>query len=157
MKGGDIPFWIEYVGENQDFRWRTKAQANYDLTQFTKDSFKLLNGNGKVIARCIDGHLTVEPGYKWDGCTGIGALTETGPTLIASIPHDILYIAKKCEPSLKYTLNQADIYFNRLMKTLYSDRGVSSVRPTLYYYGIKLLGWPFKFNKVPGYSVVKGK
>lgn len=153
MKPADIPYSIEFIGENCDFRWRTKYDMKYDLSTFTDATFTVLNGDGKAIARCRDGGLVVYKGYKWDGCTGIGCLTETGPTLLASIPHDLLYIAKKARRDLPYTLKQADRYFRGLMETLYDGRGQSSIRPWLYYYGIQVIGWPFKLNKVPGYSV----
>lgn len=150
----NLPSYIEFIGENSDFKYRLKNTMLFPLSAaFDNDTFDLLNGDGKVIASLRNGVLKVEKGYKWDGCTFIGNFTETAETVEASIPHDILYIAKKCSPSaLKYTLNQADLYFNRLMKTLYGDKS-KSVRPTLYYYGIKIFGWPFKFNKVPGYFV----
>lgn len=149
----DVPYSIEYIGENGDFLWRTKYDMQYDLTKFTNASFTVHNGNGRAIAKCTDGMLVVYRGYKWDGCTIIGQVTETGPTLLASVPHDLLYIAKKAERKLPYTLSQADTYFRQLMETLYAGRGQHSVRPRLYYYGIKVLGWPFKFKKVPGYTV----
>lgn len=146
-----LPYFIEQINENKDFKYRLTATLTFILPDyFNKTNFDLLNGDNKIIASCRNGILEVKKGYKWDGCTVIGELTETPETLQASIPHDILYIAKKCEPSLPYTLNQADVYFNRLMKVLYQGE---SIKPTLYYYGIKFFGWPFKFNKVPGYSV----
>lgn len=148
----NLPEHIEFIGENSDFKYRLKNTMIFALPkEFDNNDFDLLNGNGKVIASCRNAVLKVMKGYKWDGCTFIGNFTETRETLEASIPHDILYIAKKCEPNkLTFTLNQADLYFNRLLKTLYERK---SIRPTLYYYGIKIFGWPFKFNKVPGYTV----
>lgn len=135
-------------------RWQTTRDVTFDIGFVTNEKFRLKNGDGDVIASCADGVLNVWSGYKWDGCTGIGKLTETGPTLIASIPHDILYIANKdSHGKLKYSLAKADTYFRNLMAMLYASRGMSSIRPNLYYGAVATIGLPFKFNKVPGYTV----
>lgn len=154
MKAKDVPYWISYIGENDDFRWQTTMDATFDITSVTRENFILKNGDGAVIAESESGSLLVHKGYKWDGCTGIGKLTETGPTLIASIPHDILYIAKKdAGGKLKYSLAKTDTYFRSLMAMLYGKRGMSSIRPNLYYGAVVTFGLPFKFNRVPGYTV----
>lgn len=146
--------WIEYLGENKDFKWVTTRRATFDIMSIFKGHFTLYNGDGKAIAVCEGGVLKVMPGYKWDGCTFIGNFTETPQSLVASIAHDILYIAKKNKRDLGYTLSQADQYFRELMTSIYERDGVHhAVRPYIYRAGIFLFGWPYKFTSVPGYTV----
>lgn len=61
--------------------------------------------------------LYVYPQFTWDGCTGVGRIKESKYTLLASLVHDILYIAKKNCHSLPFTLDDADILLKKLIDT----------------------------------------
>ena len=152
-----LPFFIKKIDESKDFRYCTIATVVFPAMGFKPEDFSLYDCNNKMVAKCTDGNLTVYPGYKWDGCTVIGNLTETPETLYASIPHDIYYIAKKNLDGVKlnYSLNEVDRYFFILMDSLYKNAGKNSCRPKLYFTGLKLLGWPWHYNKVKGYRVEK--
>lgn len=147
------PHWIKYIGENSEFKWETTLDAIYDISTFSKDSFTIKDTSGKLLVKASDGKMRIYKGFKWDGCTVIGKLTETPQTLVASAAHDALYIAKKNCPQLSFSLVQTDTYFKQLMKALYLADGITSVRPELYYFGIKAFGWPYKGGSVPGYIV----
>lgn len=152
-----LPFYIKEIKESDDFRYKTIADVSFIIDDFKPEDFTLYNGEGAKVAYCINGTLTVLSGYKWDGCTVIGQFTETPESLQASIPHDIFYIAKKntCGVELNYSLDDVDKYFKCLMNTLYEKAGKKSNRPSIYFTGLKLFGWPWHYNKVKGYTVTK--
>lgn len=96
--------------------------------------------------------MTVEAGYEWDGCSYVGVITETIPTLIASLSHDILHVVKKFDGTPDrirdaFTWADVDFTFMSQMDALYEGK---SVRPFIYYWGLRLFGWPWHHNKVKG-------
>lgn len=154
--------WIEPIFENASFKYMTTKDVEFTFDGIDTSDFTLKNTSGQTlaIARCVRkasptrSVLTVKKGFKWDGCTGVGNIYENKYTLMASIVHDILYIAQKdSDKKLPYTLGEADILLKKQIELWQKHDGVKSCIASVYYWGIKIFGWAWKFNKVPGYIV----
>lgn len=106
--------------------------------------WKLKDKKGKLVAEADIDKLTIYPGYKWDGCTGIGMLYEDIYTLQASLLHDILYEAlavKGFNPV--YSSFQADYWFSQLIKILAGYK----ILPEVYRAALAVLGTPYRVIK----------
>lgn len=100
--------------------------------------------SGRLLFRFTETMLIVYSGYRWDGSTVAGRFYENQQTLRCSILHDVLYqLAKQKDFKSPCSMWRADRIFRNEMK----DCGVSFFLRNVWFYGITLLGWPWKFGK----------
>lgn len=95
----------------------------------------------KLIAFADTDKITIQPGYKWDGCTGIGELYEDKYTLQASILHDLLYEVLSIDGyEAKFSQLQADYWFSKLLEIVSGYK----VLPKVYRAALAALGTPYR-------------
>ncbi len=112
------------------------------------------------MVRCRASIVAVFPGYMWDGSTFIGNYYEDEVTLVASLIHDILYNANKNPDNIKvkFTLWRADTIFSEYLTQGYRKTGTffqKYIVPSLYKWGLWILGTPWKFGNNKYYKLKK--
>lgn len=93
--------------------------------------------NGKTYISANRQYLRVHKDYQWNGCTGA---IDTKSNLRASLIHDALYQLIQCGFS-EMNYKQADKMFYDCMR----EDGFKFSR--LYYWGVRLFGWPWRMKK----------
>jgi len=81
-----------------------------------------------------DGELKIYPGYKWDGASG--AVFQTKPMRIASLPHDALYLLMRAGKLDRSHRKEVDDLFHRLCIA----NGMWKFRADYAYAAIRKLG-----------------
>ena len=110
----------------------------FTFNNFTHPYIKLINGN-----------LTINIGYAWDGATG--PVINTKNTLIASLVHDALYQAMRLNliPNNEDTRKLADKTFYSILK----DNGVFAIRRSVWYFAVRVFG-RFFYKKKQGNDII---
>lgn len=110
----------------------------FTFNNFTHPYIKLINGN-----------LTINIGYAWDGASG--PVIDTKNTLIASLVHDALYQAMRLNliPNNEATRKLADKTFYSILK----DNGVFAIRRSVWYFAVRVFG-RFFYKKKQGNDVI---
>ena len=110
----------------------------FTFNNFTHPYIKLINGN-----------LTINIGYAWDGATG--PVINTKNTLIASLVHDALYQAMRLNliPNNEDTRKLADKTFYNILK----DHKVFVLRRSIWYFAVRVFG-RFFYKKKQGNDII---
>lgn len=143
----------------EDFKYRLTEKKIF-VTGYSLGNWKLLTPDNQVVALCQGGVVVVYEGYMWDGSTVIGEHYEDEVTLEASLIHDVLYNANKNPDDIKvsFTLWRADVIFAEYLTRLYSKTGTffqKHIFPSLYKWGLWILGTPWKFGNNKYYRLEK--
>lgn len=110
----------------------------FTFNNFTHPYIKLINGN-----------LTINIGYAWDGASG--PVIDTKNTLIASLVHDALYQAMRLNliPNNEDTRKLADKTFYNILK----DHKVFVLRRSIWYFAVRVFG-RFFYKKKQGNDII---
>ncbi len=99
--------------------------------------FPTLNINTPFIALTMEGLLTIQKYYAWDGASG--PTLDTKDTMIPSLVHDALYQLLRegyLAPYSFYHLKNVDEQLDRMLR----KRGMSGIRRWIWRRGLALAG-----------------
>lgn len=138
------------ITKERMFQFKGMNVGNWILK---KEEIQVAAGSTEGSGSDLISTVKVFPGFHWDGCTGVGKITESKYTLLASLLHDILYIVKKNSQNPKFTLEQADVLLKKQIDMWQKADGHMNGQGSIYFWGIQTLGWPWKSGKIEGYTV----
>lgn len=133
---------ITYRNESKPFKYRyVLLEDAYLFVPGVDFGHWRANGahDGKTYIVADGPAFFVKAGYAWDGCTHA---IDRDWNMRASLFHDAMYQAKKCGiPSTSWW--NIDNIFRNVMK----QDGASLLERNTYYYGVRVLGAPYKLEK----------
>ena len=151
---------IEFKGE-ETFNYKLTKKIIF-ATGEKLGYWNLLTPDGQVVAKCRGSIVSVLPDYMWDGTTVMGSHYEDNVTLEASLIHDVLYNAAKNPDDIKvpFSLYTVDSIFADYLRRFYRKNGTffqKYLMPSLYKWGLWILGTPWKFGNNNYYKLEKAQ
>ena len=151
---------IDYQGE-ETFHYKLTKKVIF-CAGYPLGEWDLYSPDGQLMVQCRASIVVVYTGYMWDGSTVVGKYYEDEVTLVASLIHDILYNANKNPDDIKvkFTLWRADTIFSEYLTQGYRKTGTffqKYIVPSLYKWGLWILGTPWKFGNNKYYILKKAQ
>lgn len=125
--------WLAFKG---GYKYVVQERVCLRLPWAVPAAVAVMGPGGKVAASLdMDGWLTIEPGYAWDGPSSIAIDTET--FMLPSLVHDVLYQMLRLELLPGYWKDRAD----RIMWVLCLRSNMWWVRAAYAYLAVKWFAW----------------
>lgn len=134
---------IAYEDNSKLFRYKyTLTEDAYiyvpsvDFGKFKAVSTK----NGNTYIEVLGHYFIIKKGYSWNGCTNA---IDAPWNMRASLFHDAMYQAKKCDLPINIKWWQIDSIFRNIMK----QDGANLIQRNTYYYAVRTFGALCKITK----------
>lgn len=152
MSNSNLIFFKKITNDPNGYKYEVIKRVKITVDKMKLGKWDLIrNSDNKKIASADGDTLIVNKGFKWDGCTGIGAIYETDKTLTASVLHDILYCVLKTKGyKAAFTYAQADYWFTQMLKLFAGFNWLHLV----YLFGVRTIGSFWKLTKSDKYRII---